>query len=359
MTLEELLSAPQYSLDHDTKQEILLEELNALTAHHARRGADYRRLLDVFGHDVRAASLARVPYLPVSLFKSHDLLSIPSDEVFKTMTSSGTTGAEVSRIYLDAATAQLQARALASIMTSVLGPQRLPMIVVDSPGVVRDRKRFNARAAGVLGMLNFGARHLYALDDDMELDVAGLDAWLERHGDRPFLMFGFTFMVWQYLYKRVAGLDLDLSNGILVHSGGWKKLRDEAVDNEQFKDALKSATGLRRVYNFYGMIEQVGSVFLEGDDGFLYPPNFGDVIVRDPDTWEEAPLGKAGVIQVVSALPRSYPGHSLLTEDLGVVHGVDDSVTGRRGKRFSVIGRVPKVELRGCSDTHAYSRGAA
>jgi hypothetical protein len=52
-------------------------------------------------------------------------------------------------------------------------------------------------------------------------------------------------------------------------------------------------------------------------------------------------------------LPLSYPGHSILTEDMGVVHGIDDSSCGRMGKYFSVVGRVPKAELRGCSDTHA------
>ena len=50
-------------------------------------------------------------------------------------------------------------------------------------------------------------------------------------------------------------------------------------------------------------------------------------------------------------LPRSYPGHSILTEDMGIVHGVDDSPTGWRGKYFTVTGRIPAAELRGCSDT--------
>src|SRR6185295_4414343 len=105
-----------------------------------------------------------------------------------------------------------------------------------------------------------------------------------------------------------------------------------------------------RIYNFYGMVEQVGSIFLEGDDGYLYPPNFADVIVRDPVTLAPAPAGVPGIIQVLSALPRSYPGHSILTEDLGIFHGVDDSACGRYGRRFSVLGRVPRTELRGCSD---------
>lgn len=134
---------------------------------------------------------------------------------------------------------------------------------------------------------------------------------------------------------------------------------EEAVDNAEFKRRLGETTGLARIYNFYGMVEQVGSIFLEGEDGYLYPPSFADVIVRDPESWQEAPVGVPGVIQVVSVLPSSYPGHSILTEDLGVVHAVDDPAADRLGKAFSVLGRVPKTELRGCSDVHAFGESAA
>jgi hypothetical protein len=101
------------------------------------------------------------------------------------------------------------------------------------------------------------------------------------------------------------------------------------------------------------MVEQVGSVFLEGEDGYLYAPNFADVLVRDPMTFEELPTGETGVLQVLSALPHSYPGHSLLTEDLGVIRSIDASSGGRQGKAFSVLGRLPRAELRGCSDVIA------
>ena len=203
-------------------------------------------------------------------------------------------------------------------------------------------------------MMNFGRKHFYALDDDMNLNEAGLASFLEAHGSRPFLIFGFTFMVWQYLLQRIAGRGLDFSNAILVHSGGWKKLEEMAVSNPEFRRRFAAEAGLIRIYNFYGMAEQVGSVFLEGDDGYLYPPNFADVIVRDPLTFREQPIGE----------PRRYPGtqpsagklswpFTILTEDMGVIRDIDDSNCGRAGKYFSVIGRVPRAELRGCSDVHA------
>ena len=168
--------------------------------------------------------------------------------------------------------------------------------------------------------------------------------FLDRHDGQPVLLFGFTFMVWKHFLQaiRESGATVDLSQGVLIHSGGWKKLAEEAVGNAEFKAALREATGLRRVHNFYGMVEQVGSVFLEGDDGFLYPPNFADVIIRDPRTWGPAPHGTPGVVEVLSVLPHSYPGHVLLTEDLGIVHGVGDPASGWSGKQLEIIGRVPR-----------------
>lgn len=352
MNTNDLLTLPQFSLSQQEKERYLTTELARLTELHRQNCPPYRRLLDVSGY-ADARRMVDIPFLPVGLFKSHDLVSIPPQDVFKVLTSSGTTGQQVSRVKLDQATAQRQTRALAAIMTAVLGPSRLPMLIVDSPTTVRDRRSFSARGAAVLGMMTFGRRHTYLLRDDMSLDEEALRQFLAAHGDAPFLVFGFTFMVWQHLTRPAHARQYDLSNGVLVHSGGWKKLADQAVGNATFRAEILRSTGLTRIHNFYGMVEQVGSVFVEGDDGYLHTPNFADVIIRDPHTWSEAPNGEAGIVQVMSTLPTSYPGHSLITEDLGIVHDVVDPRSGWSGKRFEILGRVPRAELRGCSDTQA------
>jgi hypothetical protein len=360
MTTDTLMSLPQYSLPHPEKERLLVERLNELHALHHRASDVYARVTDaMFPGFGGAAIVADLPWIPVGLFKSHRLISIPEEELFKTLTSSGTSGDPVSRVYLDRASAQRQTEALAAIMTTVLGHERLPMLIVDWPGVIRDRTQFNARGAGILGMMTFGRQPRYLLDESMKLDLAGLIDFLRQHGNAPFLVFGFTFMAWQHLLGEISGLWLDLSHGILIHSGGWKALQAQAVDDRVFRKTFFEQTGLSRIHSFYGMVEQIGSVFLEGSDGLLHSPNFADVIVRDPLTWEELGPGQVGVVQVVSILPTSYPGHSILTEDLGVVHGVDDDPGGWLGKRFSLVGRVPRTQLRGCSDTYAASGEAA
>lgn len=337
-----------FTLPQAEKEKVLLEELSGLVEHHRERCEPYARILAANGYE-GAGSVADLPWLPVRLFKNLDLKSIPDDEVFKVLTSSGTTG-EVSKIYLDKAAAATQTRQLGATVQSVLGPKRLPMLLVDTKAMLKDRKSFSARGAGVLGMSTFGRDHVWALDNDGLVDVASIKGFLEKHGDAPFLIFGFTFMVWLHLYEVALENGLDLSNGILIHSGGWKKLVDQAVSPEEFRRRL-AGVGLTRTHNFYGMVEQIGTIFLEGPSGgSLYCPDFADVVVRDPQTWAELPPGKPGLLEVVSTLPTSYPGHVLLTEDLGVVHGIDDG--DWPGKRFSVIGRLPRAEARGCSDTY-------
>jgi Acyl-protein synthetase, LuxE len=344
------VSEEVFTLKQPEKDERLLEQLSALTRHHRERSLEYDRILRASGQAKESYdSVDDLPWLPVRMFKNHQLKSVPDDEVVKVLTSSGTTG-DVSRIYLDREAAAAQTRMLSRTLQTVLGPKRLPMLIVDSRGVVSDRRSFSARGAGMLGLMNFGRDHVWVLDEKGEPDVEVLKEFLAKHGDKPFFIFGFTFMVWLYLYEAARDAGLDLSNGILIHSGGWKKLIDRAVDNQEFRRRLAEDVGLTKVHNFYGMVEQIGTIYLEGPDGgSLYCPDFADVIIRDPETWEVAPVGTPGLIEVVSTLPTSYPGHVLLTEDLGVVHGVDDGAWP--GKRFSVLGRLPRAEARGCSDT--------
>jgi len=339
-----------FTLSQPAKEALLTKELSGLVAHHRAACEPYDRILAANGVGTDFASVADLPWLPVRLFKNLDLKSIPDDEVFKVLTSSGTTG-EVSKIYLDKAAASAQTRQLGATVQTVLGPKRLPMLLVDTKSLLKDRRSFSARGAGVLGMATFGRDHVWALDDEGHADLEAIRGFLVKHGDQPFLIFGFTFMVWLHLYEVARDAGLDLSNGILIHSGGWKKLVDQAVDPAEFRRRLSADTGLTNMHNFYGMVEQIGTIFLEGPSGgSLYCPDFADVIVRDPVTWEELPPGKPGLLELGSTLPTSYPGHVLLTEDLGVVHGIDDG--DWPGKRFSVLGRLPRAEARGCSDTY-------
>jgi hypothetical protein len=347
-----LFSAPQFTLTPSERDALLLRELNELTTLHTERCSEYRGILRaLFPHMSTAGSISEVPYLPVVLFKKLELSSVAPSEIFKTLRSSGTTGSVPSRIILDRDTARLQALALKHIMTSLLGPKRLPMLIVDSEAITQSVGEHSARAAGVIGMMNFGRDHLFALDSEENLRLDYVREWLTKYRNEPIFIFGFTAIVWHRFLTQLTKVEPRSAPAILVHGGGWKKLIQSAVSHTQFRSQAQSILGDTDVHDYYGMVEQVGSIYVECSQGFLHTPNFATVIVRDYRSLAPLPPGREGLIQVLSLLPRSYPGHSILTEDIGVIEGMDGCSCGWRGPYFSVRGRIPRAELRGCSDT--------
>ena len=92
---------------------------------------------------------------------------------------------------------------------------------------------------------------------------------------------------------------------------------------------------------------------MECEYGHLHTSVFSDVLILRPLDFSLAEIGEEGIIEVVSVLPESYPGHVLLTEDKGVILGEDDCPCGRKGKYFKINGRLKNAEIRGCSDTYA------
>lgn len=357
MTFEELLQIPPYSLNKSEKEKLLTKRLVELTEFHQHNCPEYANILKTISYEKQNdVSYKDIPFLPVRLFKELPLKSVPQEQVVKTMTSSGTSGQKVSKIYLDRVTASNQQKVMVKIVNEFTGSGRMPMIILDCPSVVKDRNMFSARGAGILGFSIFGAKKIYALNDDMQLDVERVEAFLEQYKGQKILLFGFTFMVWQYFYKELVrlkgeGIVFDLSGGILIHGGGWKKLISEAVSPEEFHKALKDVCGLENIHDYYGMVEQTGCIYMECECGHLHASIFSDVIVRRPEDFSECEMSERGILQVVSTIPESYPGHSLLTEDEGVILGEDDCPCGRKGKYFKILGRLENAEIRGCSDT--------
>lgn len=354
MDYDTLLTREPFSLSHTEKRAVFSDGLTELTRYHRTHCPPYAALLDRLGVPDGPLAPEDIPFLPVSVFKDLELKSIPEDQVFKTITSSGTTGQRVSRIFLDAGTSANQQKTLFRITSALVGTDRLPMLVIDSKKVLRDRAMFSARGAGILGFSIFGSPVRYALNDDMELDLEAVNAFLEQYRGRKILLFGFTFMIWKHFCRalREKGITLDFGDSVLIHGGGWKKLINEAVSPGEFNRTLRDLAGIRQVADYYGMAEQTGCIYLECPQGHLHASAYSDVLFRRPSDHGLCQAGEPGVIQVLSLLPRSYPGHSLLTEDMGILLGEDDCPCGWRGKYFSVTGRIPKAEVRGCSDTY-------
>ena len=356
--IEDFHKLQPYSLEKNEKEQLLLGELNQLTEMHRSRCAEYANYLDAIGYTRnQAKTLDEIPFVPIRIFKELEMKSISDEDVFKTMMSSGTSGQKQSKIYLSKENAILQQKVLLRLLGDFVGSKRLPMLVVDSRTTISDRRLFTTRGATIMGLDFMAKKMVFALNDDMTLNMNTLMDFVNNYGDEKFLIFGFTFMVWQHLYDEIkkSNIKIDLSNGYLLTAGGWKKLKNEAVSNEDFKKRGEEVCGIRHYVDHYGMAEQTGCIYAECEYGHLHASIYSDIIVRRYKDFSPCEQGERGFIQVLSSLPHSYPGHSILTEDEGIILGEDDCPCGRKGKYVQILGRIQNAEIRGCSDTYAAS----
>lgn len=361
--LDELLKRDPFAACQQEKESLLVPVLRDAFNASVAGCPPFARLAKRQGWQLEQYDrLADLPFLPVSMFKEFKLASVASSQIVRELNSSSTTGQTPSRIFLDKVTSFRQAKALSVVLKSFLGGTRRPFLVLDVVSSAHPGSdALTARGAAIRGIANFASETTYAMrsndDGSIALDIDTITEFFDRHGSEEILVFGFTFMVWKHVVLELEQLNRRFTApGMrLLHSGGWKKLTSEAVTKETFNERTSAVFGCQpsSILDFYGMVEQVGTVFVDCEAGNKHSALFSDVVIRDPLTLDPVAPGEEGLIEVISALPASYPGHALMTEDKGRLIGYDNCPCGRKGISFRFTSRVERTEVRGCGDTYA------
>lgn len=360
--IEALLRQPPYALDGGEKVKRLIPAVQAALEHHYEHCPAFKTLCEKRGfnphHGVN--DLSEVPYLPAQLFKQMMLTSTDGDGSLVTLRSSATRSGIPSRIVVDALTARRQKRTVASILSSYLGPERLPFVVCDAdPSALGETSaRLTARGAAIRGFLlaSSGVDYVMTADADgrLHLDANLLRAVLDRVGcGGRIRLFGFTAILHQAVTQlQQQGVRLSLPDAMVLHIGGWKRLQERAVTKEAFTALLVEVLGVSpsRVIDVYGFTEQIGMIYPDCEQGVKHTPVFAEVIVRDPRTLQPADDGQEGLLQFIFPIPHSYPGVSVITDDVGKILSRAPCGCGRNGTSFVVLGRAPAAEPRGCGD---------
>lgn len=354
-----IVALAPYSQDDRHKNELLLPIIKEQLEIARRNNQHIRNYFSKKGIRIDAIQrLEDVPYIPVQMFKLFDLGTCPEHEIVKILQSSGTTGGTPSRIPLDKATTLNQIKALKSILSDYLGERRKIFLVIDHEGINSPKMAFSARTAGVRGLSIYAKKVFYLLkeeDGKLSLDMPVIREIIEKYSQEEVYAFGFTYIIWSIFYEQLKkeGVQFSFKDFTLFHGGGWKKMQELAVSKKEFSDAIAEVfcTKPENILDFYGMAEQTGIIFVDCEQGNKHVPTFSQVIIRDPYTLEPCDTGKIGFIEVMSILADSYYDQAVLTEDLGVLVGVDDCPCGRKGRYFRFVSRVEKAELRGCGDT--------
>ena len=347
--MSQLLELRPYSVRQD---DLFLTEMQALTRHHQEGCSPYQAMTR---HQQEAKRIEEMPYVHVGAFKSI-ALKTESEHIKhqRNLLSSATSSGISSVISLDKKSSELQSKSVLSILKDFVGEERRPLLILDSAASLRSRGRVSARIAAALGLQPLSTEIHFLLKDINDPSAMQWDTVLkvlESHDD--LLVYGFTWILWlawgsanipQNVQEALRGKNIHF-----VHSGGWKKLEGSKVNFESFNNALLKDLGeTSQVIDYYGLVEQIGIIYPLCAHGSRHVPLWADIIIRDP--WTLSPIEQgAGQLQLMNLLAHGAPYHSVLTEDMGqLLHG--ECACGRKGKRFELLGRIPKAETRGCSN---------
>lgn len=370
---DELLKQSPYASRPGQHRNLLCAAMSEAIQHHCANCPPYARWYRKQGADPAAPieDLARVPFLPVSIFKRLALESVNEQDVIRVLKSSATSSQTASRVVLDRVTRDRQMRTLAVMLSALMGSMRRPFIVLDAGVSQGADMELSARVAGLRGYLMMASETHYVLEGSngqLELNIDKLQAVLDDLCRRqiPVCLIGYTYMLYQYAVVPLlrAGRRLQLPDGSMVlHFGGWKRLERQAVDRNRLNADVESVFAMTRPFirDVYGFTEQLGVIYADDGHGVRLAPVYSEVVVRDPITLESLPDGEPGLLEFITPLPHSYPGVALVLDDMGRIVSRDCEHDGRYGTRFEVLGRARGAEIRGCGDTlpeHVYQVGA-
>jgi len=151
---------------------------------------------------------------------------------------------------------------------------------------------------------------------------------------QKYIIIGVTYALLDFanLYK------IDLSDGIVMETGGMKGKRRELI-KEEVHLHLKKSFNLRNIHSEYGMTELLSQAYSKGG-GLFSSPNWMKILIRDTyDPFSYLPVGKSGGINIID-LANLYSCSFIETKDLGRLN---------KNGQFEVLGRFDNSDIRGCN----------
>jgi hypothetical protein len=359
--IEKLLSIEPFALSKKEKKEQFLKAMHEAFRHHFQNNelfANYCKKMQL-SENSQFKSIEAIPYIPVNIFKNKKLLSVDNTQIKKVLNSSSTKGVP-STIFIDSVTAKRQAIASAKVMSHYLGSQRRPFLILDDDPMKKKSMEITARSAATRGFAVFSNETSYFINEnngELELDIEKFKETIKQYNsaNNEICIFGFTYILYAHVVKKLLEQNITFKlpdNSKIIHIGGWKKLEDQKVSRQVFIENVSQVFGVpnSNILDFYGFTEQMGLVYANRGLGLKKVPVFADIIIRDFQTLKPVEDGKEGLIQILTPLPYSYPGISILTEDVGRIINRNKDEFGCEGTEFEVIGRAKAAEVRGCGD---------
>ena len=355
--LEKLIKLNPFKYDADSRNKIFFNAVLENFNHQLSNSPEFKNWSNINNvYDSKDIhKIEDVPFFPSSIFKYAKLSS--TDTKFKSIESSGTTSQIKSKIYLDKENAKRQTVVLIKILSGIFGQKRRPFLIVDAD--LKTKKsdiELSARYAGMSGYLMAASERNYILNDSdksLELNIDELEKIIESFNKKnePIIIIGYTYLVYEKLLMKLKDANIKLKchkDTMFVHFGGWKKLKKKQISKLELNNSINKFLGIKEknIIDIYGFTEQLGTVYPSSGMGGCKVPAYSELIVRDPQNLRPVPDGEQGFLQFISPIAYSYPGLSIMNDDLGRIVTRNNNVV-----EFEVLGRPENSEPRGCGDT--------
>jgi phenylacetate-coenzyme A ligase PaaK-like adenylate-forming protein len=289
----------------------------------------YRKFCDLLNTDVsEVKTIEKIPFLPISFFKSENVLS-SENPIEITFTSSGTTGQNTSSHFVTDVSVYEQSYlqgfaefygniedyAVLALLPSYLEREGSSLIYMVEDLI---QKSNNPDSGFYL--------HNY---DELTEKLIKLDA-----SGQNVLLIGVTYALLDLVEKH----QFQLKNTIIMETGGMKGKRKEII-REELHEILKKGFGVDAIHSEYGMTELLSQAYSLGN-GLFQCPSWMQILVRDTeDALTFVENGKTGGVNVID-LANFNSCSFIATQDLGKKHD---------NGSFEILGRFDNSDIRGCN----------
>lgn len=277
-------------------------------------------------------SLAKIPFLPIEMFKNHQILdrNATADLFFQ---SSGTTQMNLSKHFI--ADPGLYEESISKSFEQFIGKPEDFVFLGLLPSYLEKQNSSLIYMVDDLMKKSGKPENGYFLYNHAELFQL-----LNDLKDKKVILFGVSFALLDFLDSvESTGSSISGSQNLIVIETGGMKGRKEEMTKDELLKILQNGFKTEKIYSEYSMTELLSQAYSLGNNEYQ-SPNWMKILVRnaeDPFSYEKE--GRTGAINIID-LANIHSCCFIATQDLGKTFP---------GDKFQVLGRIDHSDIRGCS----------
>ena len=277
---------------------------------------------------MKISGIEKIPFLPIDFFKHFKVISdknIPG----LVFSSSGTTGLKTSKHYI--VDPELYIKSFTKTFIHFFGDPSDYCFLGLLPGYLERPGSSLIFMINELMKLSGHPENGFYLNDfeNLRKKISCL-----KQDHQKYILIGVTYSLLDF----ASIAPTDMSDGIVIETGGMKGKRKEMIKPE-IHNFLKQKLNCQYISSEYGMTELLSQAYSK-KEGFFETPAWMKILIRDPyDPYHYLKNGNSGGINIID-LANIYSCSFIETKDLGRIN--------RKGQ-FEILGRFDNADIRGCN----------